>query len=258
MTCTMSRYNVHMTDPARIDIGRIRDCLKPFGEPTGLAAHAHPRHSDFDLNRAPREQATVGQQGQAARPGTLREAAVLVPLVVHEHGFRVLLTQRTDHLHHHAGQICFPGGRVDDGDEDHLATALRETHEEVGLEAQFLEPLGLLDDYETGTNFLVTPVVALVQPGFTLELEEFEVAEVFEIPLQFLFDKSNHQIQSSMRDGERRHYYVFEYEDRYIWGATAGMLMNFYRRVHGLPGPVHAAENLGAVASVDRAREERQ
>ena len=233
-----------MTDPAKIDIGDIRACLKPLGEPTGLAAHGRPRHSDFDLNRAGQGHSAVQQQRQFAPTSALREAAVLVPLVAGEHGYSVLLTQRTEHLNHHAGQICFPGGRVDANDEDHLATALRETWEEVGLQAQDLEPLGLLDDYETGTNFLVTPVVALVRPGFTLTLEEFEVANVFEVPLNFLFDNRNHQIQSRMRNGERRHYYVFEYEERYIWGATAGMLMNFYRRVHGLTGPMHAPGDL--------------
>lgn len=235
-----------MSNRFKIDIERIRDCLKPLGEPTGLDAHDRPRHSDFDLSGPLQEHNTADDGGQSAARHKLREAAVLVPLVAREHGYQVLLTQRTDHLNHHAGQVCFPGGRVDDDDEDHLAAALRETSEEVGLEAQFLEPLGLLDDYETGTNFLVTPVVAIVRPGFTLKLEEFEVAEAFEVPLQFLFDVRNHQIQSRVRNGERRHYYVFEYEERYIWGATAGMLMNFYRRVHGLPGPARPVEELAA------------
>ena len=233
-----------MSDENRFDITQIRDCLRPLGEPAGHDAHDRPRHSDFDLSDPTRAHNSRDKQTRAAAGRKLREAAVLVPLVVREHGFQVLLTQRTDHLNHHAGQVSFPGGRVDAGDEDHLAAALRETHEEVGLESQFLEPLGLLDDYETGTNFLVTPVVALVRPGFTLTLEAFEVAEAFEVPLQFLFDDRNHQIQSRVRNGERRHYYVFEYEERYIWGATAGMLMNFYRRVHGLPGPMRPTQDL--------------
>jgi len=244
-----------MNDRFDIDISYIRDCLRPLDGPAGFDAHDRPRHGDFDLAGAAPGRHDGHRRSRPAQVRTLREAAVLVPLVVREHGFQVLLTQRTEHLNHHAGQVSFPGGRVDADDEDHLAAALRETREEVGLEARFLEPLGLLDDYETGTNFLVTPVVALVRPGFTLTLEEFEVAEAFEVPLRFLFDKRNHQIQSRMRNGERRHYYVFEFEQRYIWGATAGMLMNFYRRMHGLPGPMHATQDLTTGSRLTAPRE---
>jgi 8-oxo-dGTP pyrophosphatase MutT (NUDIX family) len=210
----------------------IRSSLKPLHTPSGLNTRGDPRHSDFDLS------------GQAQDGRALREAAVLVPLVMRDSGYQVLLTQRTDHLTNHAGQVSFPGGRLEADDSGHLGAALRETHEEIGLETHFLQPLGLLDDYETGTNFLVTPVVALVLPDFSLKLDEFEVADAFEVPLSFFFDAANHQIQSRMRNGERRHYYVFEYQERYIWGATAGMLMNFYRRTHGLSGPMRPPENV--------------
>jgi 8-oxo-dGTP pyrophosphatase MutT (NUDIX family) len=201
--------------------------LRALHEPAGLAAGYRPRHSDFDLNAA------LAASGRGLRP-----AAVLVPLVARAAGLTVLLTQRTDHLHHHAGQVSFPGGRLENTDRGPVDTALRETHEEVGIEPHWIEPVGMLDDYETVTGFLVTPVVSFLRPGFTLALDPYEVADAFEVPFAFVLDPANHQVHSRMRNGERRHYYVFEYGERYIWGATAGMLMNFYRRLHGLSGPM--------------------
>lgn len=215
-----------MTAGTLCERDRIRTSLRALESPAGLDAAHRPRHSDFDLNRAPGEEAA------------LRPAAVLVPLVDREDGLTVLLTQRTDHLHHHAGQICFPGGRLEADDDGLVGAALREAREEIGLEPAHVEPVGLLDDYETVTGFLVTPVVAFVEPRFELELDTFEVAEAFEVPLAFLLDPGNHQIHSRMRHSERRRYYVFEYGERYIWGATAGMLMNLYRRLNGLTGPM--------------------
>ncbi len=209
-----------------LDPQRIRSCLRPLDALSGLAARERPRHSDFDLN------------GPAVEPARLRPAAVLVPLVARDGGYTVLLTQRTDHLQHHAGQVSFPGGRVEDGDGGALGAALREAREEIGLDPAFVEPIGMLDDYETVTRFLVTPVVSVVSPGFRLTLDAFEVADAFEVPLDFLLDQRNHQIHSRIRNGQRRRFYVFEYGERYIWGATAGMLMNFYRRLNGLSGPM--------------------
>ena len=176
---------------------------------------------DHDLNDAPRPEAP------------LTPAAVLVPLVARPTGLQVLLTQRTDHLHDHAGQVSFPGGRREHSDASSVQTALRETREEIGLVEDFIEIVGLLDDYQTGTGFRVTPVVSFVAEGFTLDLDTFEVAEVFEVPLEYLFDPANQQTRSRNFNGRRRNYYVFEYRDRVIWGATAGMLMNLYRRVTG-------------------------
>ena len=164
----------------------------------------------------------------------LKPAAVLVPLVEHDNELTVLLTKRTDHLHHHAGQISFPGGRVEDDDLDVVDTALRETEEEIGLDRRYIEITGYLDDYETGTGFHITPVVGFVRQGFQLEVDEFEVAEVFEVPLDFLFDPANHQRHSRDYNGRKRQYYAMPYGKFYIWGATAGMLMNLYRRVHDL------------------------
>ena len=159
-------------------------------------------------------------------------ASVLLPLVMHERP-TVLLTQRTNHLSTHSGQIAFPGGKADDTDADAVATALREAHEEVGLERGFVQVLGALPTYITGSAFIITPVVALVQPGFTLEPNADEVADVFEVPLDFLMNPANHRRHAIEAEGVRREWFSMPYQDqateRFIWGATAGMLRNFYR-----------------------------
>jgi len=156
----------------------------------------------------------------------LRAASVLVPLVDRAEGFSILLTQRTAHLSRHAGQIAFPGGRVDEGDADEVATALRETEEEIGLSRSHIEPIGRLDRYITRTGFTVTPVVALVEPPFTLTVDPNEVSEAFEVPLDFILDPANRQKDSYDFQGVTRYFYVFRYGERNIWGATAGMLVN--------------------------------
>jgi 8-oxo-dGTP pyrophosphatase MutT (NUDIX family) len=158
------------------------------------------------------------------------EAAVLVPLVMREAGLTVLLTQRTDHLHDHAGQISFPGGRVESTDADPIATALRETHEETGLAPQHINVLGSLPRYYTGTGFAVTPVTGLVSPSFTLAPDEFEVAEVFEVPLSFITEPANYRLhQAQFPDGSVRHYYSVPWQKYFIWGATAAMLHGLYQ-----------------------------
>lgn len=159
-----------------------------------------------------------------------RSAAVLVPIVMRD-SLTVLLTQRTGTLATHAGQIAFPGGKVDPEDPDPIHTALREAHEEIGLDRRYIEPLGFLDNYRTGTGYLVMPVVALVEPGFTLTLESREVADAFEVPLTFLLDERNHQKHARPWRGRDRHYYAMPYEGRYIWGATAGMIRNLHERL---------------------------
>jgi 8-oxo-dGTP pyrophosphatase MutT (NUDIX family) len=160
-----------------------------------------------------------------------RPAAVLVP-IVRRPELTVLLTQRSPELRSHAGQISFPGGRVDPDDNGPLACALREAREEIGLLPAYVEPLGYLDSYRTGTGFQVVPVVGLVQPGFTLALDAREVAEAFEVPLRFLMDPANHRRDSrDWRGGRRRFFYAMPYEERYIWGATAGMLRNMHQRL---------------------------
>lgn len=166
--------------------------------------------------------------GHLWRPNEeLRPAAVLVPMVKREAGLTILLTQRTDHLYDHAGQISFPGGRSEH-QESPAATALRETYEEIGLPHTHVEILGELPIYTTVTGYRVTPVVGLVNSLPALRLDEFEVAEAFEVPLAFFLDPGNHQRNTLQYQGRTRHYYAMPYQQRYIWGATAGMLMNLY------------------------------
>jgi 8-oxo-dGTP pyrophosphatase MutT (NUDIX family) len=167
---------------------------------------------------------------------TPMHASVLVPIILRERP-TVLLTQRTAHLSTHSGQIAFPGGKVDADDADAAATALREAQEEVGLDPQFVQVLGNLPVYVTGSSFIITPVVALVQTGFELMPNPHEVADVFEVPLDFLMNPANHQHHALELDGQRREWISMPYMDstsapaaqRFIWGATAGMLRNFYR-----------------------------
>jgi 8-oxo-dGTP pyrophosphatase MutT (NUDIX family) len=163
----------------------------------------------------------------------LTPAAVLVPLVERGDGLRVLLTQRTAHLNAHAGQISFPGGRAEAHDTDPIATALRETEEEIGLRPEEIEIVGCLDNYETGTGYIVVPVVGFVSPGFSLTIDEFEVAEVFEVPLAFLLERANRTVHERRVGDRRRRYYAYDFETRFIWGATAGMLDNLVRRMNG-------------------------
>jgi 8-oxo-dGTP pyrophosphatase MutT (NUDIX family) len=160
------------------------------------------------------------------------DAAVLLPLVMRDQ-LHLLLTQRTTHLSTHSGQIAFPGGKVDPGDRDATAAALREAEEEIGLPPENVEVLGTLPEYVTGTAFHITPVVALVRPGFALRPNPHEVDDVFEVPLSFLMDPRHHRRHAFNFEGAVREWYSMPWHDglqeRFIWGATAGMLRNFYR-----------------------------
>ncbi|NIA54798.1 CoA pyrophosphatase [Massilia sp. TW-1] len=160
----------------------------------------------------------------------LRRAAVLIPIVRRADGLTVLLTQRTEHLTNHAGQVSFPGGRAEEFDSSPIETALRETEEEIGLTRRHVEIIGVLPDHVTASAYIVTPVVGLVAPPFDLTAESNEVADIFEVPLRFLMDGTNHQRMSfDLPDGAgRRSFYAMPYERFFIWGATAGMLRNLF------------------------------
>src|SRR5688572_11350645 len=167
------------------------------------------------------------KQNDAARQA-LEPAAVLL-LVVNHPEPTVVLTQRTSHLAHHAGQIAFPGGRREGADESPESTALREAEEEIGLEAARVELLGRLPEYRTGTGFAVTPVVGWVEPPLIYKPDPHEVADVFEVPLAFLLNTANHRYESAFYRGRLRHYWAMPYGERFIWGATAGMIVTFQR-----------------------------
>lgn len=167
------------------------------------------------------------QPGRETAPvSALTPAAVLVPLVQREPELTVLLTQRTPHLQAHAGQVAFPGGRIETSDRDPVHAALRETEEEVGLTADHVCVIGRLDTYITGTGYEITPVVGLVRAPFSLRPDSDEVADVFEVPLAFVLDRRNHERHSREFKGRIRSFFVLPYPGRYIWGATAGMLVN--------------------------------
>lgn len=202
--------------------GEIRDWIEGHLDPLEdrpAAAGA----SDFDL----------GPNAFPNEPVNLTPAAVLVGLIERPAGYSVLLTRRADTLRRHTGQIALPGGRTDPG-ETSWVTALREAQEEVGLEPDYVSVAGLSSPYRTGTGFLVTPVVGFIRPGFRLEANPAEVADIFETPFGFLMDPANHEEHERQGpDGAMRRFYAMTHEDRFIWGATAGMLRALYERLYG-------------------------
>lgn len=170
-----------------------------------------------------------GDEGAGREDAAVTPAAVLVPIVAHPGGLTVLFTQRTSHLKSHSGQVSFPGGRAEPGDASAEFTALREAGEEIGLRAERVEILARLPDYHTRTGYRVTPVIGLLEPPLELAPDPREVDEVFEVPLAFLLDPRNQQRRSREFQGQTLGFYVFEYQNRTIWGATAGMLVNLYK-----------------------------
>ena len=201
---------------------RARGRLSPELAPDALDPAFAPARGDYVLNAPAPEPHIVAK----ARP-----AAVLAPIVARPAEPTVLLTMRASHMRSHSGQIAFPGGKIDEG-ETALAAALREAQEEIGLEPRFVEPLGWLDPYLTGTGYRIMPLVAIVDPAFTPAINPHEVEDVFETPLSFLMDGANHQRQSREWQGSLRHFYAMPYGERYIWGATAGILRNLFERLY--------------------------
>ena len=185
------------------------------GDPIEAAEAREATRGDHDLN-----------PGETPPSAALRPAAVLVPLIDRQDGMTVLLTQRTAHLSAHAGQISFPGGKIEEHDADEVAAALRETEEEIGLARDRVSVIGRLDTYVTGTGFEIIPVVGLIAPPFPLTIDPYEVAEAFEVPLSYILDKNNHNRTERESAGRTRVFFVLPYEGRNIWGATAGMLVN--------------------------------
>jgi 8-oxo-dGTP pyrophosphatase MutT (NUDIX family) len=213
-------------DPAAISsaefFARARARLR-FDIPAGL--------TDPSLVPASGDQGTDRMLQILAREQPIRPAAVLVPVVDHPQP-TVLLTQRSAHLNDHAGQISFPGGKIDATDASPLDTALREAEEEIGLSREFIDPIGYLDLYGTSFGFRILPAVARVKPGFKLRINHSEVDDAFEVPLAFLMNPANHQTHSKEFRGMERSYYAMPYEERYIWGATAGILRVLYERIY--------------------------
>jgi 8-oxo-dGTP pyrophosphatase MutT (NUDIX family) len=169
---------------------------------------------------------------QLLPPNGWKMAAVLVPVVAREPEVTVLLTLRTSHLNAHGGQIAFPGGKIEEGDATPVETAMREAEEEVGVPRALVTPLSLLDLHNTGTGFRIIPVLALVDPAIQPVPHPAEVAEIFEVPLSFLMEKENHKEQLRDWRGRSVRFYAMEYEQRYIWGATAAILRNLYERLY--------------------------
>lgn len=215
---------------SRADIRARLAAGRPSGEGRGDVATAARLAGATDIRPLePERYAAAGMSGPPRLVSEVRiPAAVLVPLIEHPHGFTVLFTQRTADLKAHGGQISFPGGRLEPEDIDPVAAALRESREEIGLAADQVEILGRLDPYITVTGFEVTPVVGAVKPPLVVTPDPVEVAEIFEVPLAFFLEPANHQRHSRTAAGVVRAYYAMPYGERYIWGATAGMLLNLY------------------------------
>ena len=216
------------TDPRTTDIGsaeffdRARARLR-FEIPPGL--------NDASIIPASGDPGNDRMLQIVAQERPIRPAAVLIPVVEHAKP-TVLLTQRAAHLNDHAGQISFPGGKIDATDASPLDAALREAEEEIGLTREFIDPIGYLDLYATGFGFRILPTLARVKPGFKLRINETEVDDAFEVPLSFLMNPANHQLHSKEFRGMERSYYAMPFAERYIWGATAGILRVLYERIY--------------------------
>ncbi len=203
-------------DDARLRCSRVVTQDLP---PDVFAAPIFPPQGDHALN-----------PDLTAAPVKAKPAAVLVPIIARPEGPTMLLTERASKLRNHAGQVAFPGGRVDAADASPTITALREAEEEIGLMREHVEPLGYLSPYQTGTGYRVVPVVGIVRPNFDLVLNPQEVVDAFEVPLDFLFNESSYRRHRWERDGVMRESWALDFRDKLIWGVTAGILRHFYER----------------------------
>ena len=214
------------TEPVAIGSAEFFDRARArlrFAVPPGL--------TDAGVVPASGDQGTDRMLQILAREQPIRPAAVLIGVVDHPQP-TVILTQRAAHLNDHAGQISFPGGKIDPTDASPLDAALREAEEEIGLIREFIDPIGYLDLYGTSFGFRILPTVARVKPGFRLHISQAEVDDAFEVPLAFLMDPANHQLHSKQFRGIERSYYAMPFGERYIWGATAGILRVLYERIY--------------------------
>ena len=200
-----------------LDIGRLRRAVRPLQDP--------PQPPGWNASDFP--------ELWSDRPA-LRQAAVLLPVVCRNDALSMLFTRRNESMRQHAGQVSFPGGAVESGDSDAIATALRETREETGIDAGFITPLGFLDCFDTISGFCVSPVVALVREGFAVAPDPREVAEVFEVPLDYILEPDRMQRSEILWHGRGREIFDFDYAGKRIWGATAAILQNLLRRLEAL------------------------
>ncbi len=218
--------NQTLTASASADFFRRASERLTLDIPDGIADPAIiPKRGDHDIDPVLKAIADV-------RP--IKPAAVLVPIVARERPM-ILLTQRTAHLTDHAGQISFPGGKIDAEDRTPLDAALREAEEEIGLGRGFVSPIGYLDLYLTTRGYRIVPLVACVRPDFSLALNRSEVDDAFEVPLDFVMDLANHRRHSREWNGMQRSYFEIVFGDRNIWGVTAGILRNLHERIYGAP-----------------------
>ncbi len=204
---------------------RARGVLAPLESRINAGWDAPAGRSDFELN--PELEVLVDAERK-------QPAAVLIPVIEREAAASILFTQRTREMPTHAGQISFPGGKMDEADANLAETALREAREEIGLEAEFIDTIGFLDDYITSTGYRISPLVAVIRQGYSITPDHNEVADVFDVPLAFLMNAQNHEMHTREWRGARRKFYAMPYGNRFIWGATAGMLRNLYEWLYKL------------------------
>lgn len=237
----MTSRSPTITDVSPYSAAAFRDRAGPHLLTDAEANYARPHFGDHAWQVQLSAAVANGRRTGHVRPSpravgdlrTFRDAAVLVGIVDHGDEATLILTERTAHLNTHAGQIALPGGKIDAEDADPVAAALREAEEEIGLDRSLVEPIGYFFPYLTGTRFRIVPVIGIIRPGFSLQPNPQEVADVFEVPIRFLMDDANHRIGSRLFDGTTRYFYEMPFGDRYIWGVTAGIIRQVFEQLYG-------------------------